>query len=248
MNMALSQISNIILIYSIVGLVTCQKFAPSRKEILDPDGKYVLEWAVDWTDNTITFNVTAETIGWVGFGLSNNGKMSGADVVIGGMYPNGLPYFSDRHAVGNQVPLEDPSQDWILVDCIESGTHTFLSVRRKLDTCDEQDYPVTENRVSLIWAFGGKDDKEIKYHEGKRGSYDVYLLDPNWSPRIFRERRNMDPEIFDMTGINTPEDLRSWTIRKVERIGRNETSYLCSIYKGPELERKHHVIGVKNLE
>ncbi len=44
--------------------------------------------------------------------LSDNGKMSGADIVIGGVLQNVEPYFSDRYAVSSQVPEEEESQDW----------------------------------------------------------------------------------------------------------------------------------------
>lgn len=111
-------------------------------EILDSLGKYLLEWQVDWLQKRVTFNVTVKTKGYVGFGLSDNGKMTGADIVVGGMLPNGQTYFSDRHAVGNQVPEEDPSQDWKLHEARENRTHTFLSFSRDFDTCDPQDYAI----------------------------------------------------------------------------------------------------------
>jgi len=64
-----------------------------RREILDGEGKYQLEWVVDLSSKRVTFTVTAETSGAVGFGLSPSGKMTGADVVIGGVYPDGRSYF-----------------------------------------------------------------------------------------------------------------------------------------------------------
>jgi len=46
-----------------------------HREMLDPRGRYQLEWAVDWLNKRIIFNVTAATSGYVGFGLSKKGKM-----------------------------------------------------------------------------------------------------------------------------------------------------------------------------
>lgn len=63
-------------------------------ETLDAEGKYVLEWMVDWDNKKVIFNVTVETTGYVGLGLSSAGKMSGADVIMGGVLSNGKPYFS----------------------------------------------------------------------------------------------------------------------------------------------------------
>lgn len=65
-----------------------------RKEILDGHGKYQLEWIVDWSVKTIDFCVTVKTVGYVGFGLSSNGKMTGADLVMGGVAPDGTSYFT----------------------------------------------------------------------------------------------------------------------------------------------------------
>ncbi len=110
-------------------------------EILDKDGKFQLEWLVDLSTSRIIFNATVQTKGYIGLGLSRKGKMSGADIVIGGVLPNGQPYFSDRHAIANQLPVEDPSQDWTLHEAWERGSVTFLSFSRPFETCDE-DYDI----------------------------------------------------------------------------------------------------------
>lgn len=114
-----------------------------RAETLDYNGRYQLEWLVEFEEKRITFNVTAQTKGYVGFGISKNGTMQEkADVVIGGVTSSGKTYFTDRYSTGNQMPEIDASQDWTLNDAWESATHTFLSFSRKLDTCDPDDYPI----------------------------------------------------------------------------------------------------------
>lgn len=67
-------------------------------ETLDYEGKYILEWMVNWETKRIIFNVTVETKGYIGLGLSSAGKMSGADIVMGGVLPDGKPYFSVSQA------------------------------------------------------------------------------------------------------------------------------------------------------
>lgn len=42
---------------------------------LDQHGKYQLHWEVDWKQKRVTFNVTVQTKGYVGLGLSKRGKM-----------------------------------------------------------------------------------------------------------------------------------------------------------------------------
>lgn len=116
---------------------------PNKHRVALGRGKYILEWQVNQAKEIITFNVTVETRGYVGFGLSGNGKMTGADIVIGGVMPSGSWYFKDRHAVANQLPKLDSKQDWTLHEARESNTHTFLSFSRDFDTCDSEDYPIT---------------------------------------------------------------------------------------------------------
>lgn len=65
-----------------------------QREILEPNGKFVVEWETDLDNDTITFEVTAATTGFVGFGLSPSGGMQGSDIIVGGIDPNGNSYFS----------------------------------------------------------------------------------------------------------------------------------------------------------
>jgi len=66
-----------------------------RREILSQSPFYEVSWEVDKTNNnTITFEINAETTGFVGFGLSPQGGMAGADIMTGGVFPNGTSYIS----------------------------------------------------------------------------------------------------------------------------------------------------------
>jgi hypothetical protein len=53
-----------------------QRFPPIT---LDPFGKYNVSWEV--VGSMITFQVTVQTQGFVAFGISNDGKELGADIV-----------------------------------------------------------------------------------------------------------------------------------------------------------------------
>ena len=57
---------------------------------LDQTGDYHLYWRVNSTH--ITFETHVRTLGYVGFGLSSNGKMFPSDVVIGWV-KDGVTYF-----------------------------------------------------------------------------------------------------------------------------------------------------------
>lgn len=65
-------------------------------ESLDPQGKYNFTRWVDMEMKRIEFEVSVETTGFIGFGLSYTGNMVGADVVIGGVYNDGNSYFTVR--------------------------------------------------------------------------------------------------------------------------------------------------------
>ena len=50
---------------------------------LDDDGRYKMFYSYDVDDKTIRIAVQVQTTGWIGFGFSPNGGMTGSDVVIG---------------------------------------------------------------------------------------------------------------------------------------------------------------------
>ncbi|CAL8068114.1 unnamed protein product [Orchesella dallaii] len=218
---------------------------------LDPRGNYRLEWEVDWKEERVIFNVTAATKGYIGFGLSRKGKMSGADIVIGGVDKNGKPYFSDRHAIGNQLPVLDQNQDWILHEAWERGGLTFLSFSRPFDTCDKVgDLVINENDlVSVIWAFGENDNDELQNHWENRGSYEVYLLDPDLAPESLSDRFRFGnqgklPQIsktFDVLA-NFQSSINVFRISEVRTLFQQDTLYWCSFHRVPT-STKHHIIG-----
>jgi len=65
-----------------------------RIEQLDDAGKVTMSWEVDEVERSITFEIEAETTGYVGFGISPQGSMTGADIFIAGVANNGTPYSS----------------------------------------------------------------------------------------------------------------------------------------------------------
>ncbi|CAL8068080.1 unnamed protein product [Orchesella dallaii] len=209
-----------------------------HRAILDPRGRYQLEWEVDFDEKTVIFNVTVQTKGFVGFGLSKKGKMLGADIVIGGIDEDGQAYFSDRHAIGHQLPEIDESQDWNLISSWERENTTFLSFSRAFDTCDpDHDLPITDDLITLIWSYGENDD-DLQYHFHNRGAYQVYLLDPDYVPKEFREE--------DGNGINVQNgtaagNLNVFSIGDTMTLPLQDTLYWCSFHKVPTTTKQHAV-------
>jgi hypothetical protein len=48
---------------------------------LDDEGMFFLYWEFD--EERITFEVHVRTNGWIGLGFTNNGRMPGADMIVG---------------------------------------------------------------------------------------------------------------------------------------------------------------------
>ena len=74
---------------SIPGIVTTENY--SHDSVLDKDQNYVLFWKYNTTH--VTFEVHVKTKGYVGFGISTNGKMHPADVIVGWV-KNGTTHFA----------------------------------------------------------------------------------------------------------------------------------------------------------
>ena len=89
----------IIVNFFIIFHIVSQCLGWSRETILDPDGKYHLRWEGDDNDESewITFEVSVATQGWIGFGVSPNGGMTGSDIVIGWIDDEGETYFHVRN-------------------------------------------------------------------------------------------------------------------------------------------------------
>lgn len=74
--------------------ISTGEFTQEREEILDSEGKFRVHWSIDYENEIVMFNLTCETTGFVGFGISSNGGMAGADIVIGGVNSDGRFYFT----------------------------------------------------------------------------------------------------------------------------------------------------------
>ncbi|XP_015227900.1 PREDICTED: DBH-like monooxygenase protein 2 homolog [Cyprinodon variegatus] len=192
-------------------------------EYLDADRVVCLKWGFDELQGDITFQLTVNSTGWVGFGLSPQGNMVRADIVMGGYGPAGS-YFADYYAEGNAMPLKDEEQSYNLLSMIENDGQTIMTFQRSIKTCDEKDFHITPQPIKLIYAYGVTDD--IGYHRSRRGTKEVNLL--NYMPR------------------SNPPDAKYFTL-KVENITvpSKKTYYHCKVMQLPDLPKKHHIYLVE---
>ncbi|CAL8312878.1 unnamed protein product [Lota lota] len=192
-------------------------------EYLDSSRLVLLRWGFDEVQGNITFTVSIQTTGWIGFGLSPNGNMIGADIVTGGVGTSGI-YFKDRHSTGNFLPMEDREQSYDLLSMTEVEGRTSMTFRRAIQTCDEDDFHITAKPIKLIYAYGETD--EMKYHSTRRGTKEVNLL--KYMPRVTLP----DGVYFDFTVDNIPIPAR-------------KTHYHCRVKKMPRLNVTHHVYRIE---
>ncbi|XP_078511752.1 putative DBH-like monooxygenase protein 2 [Lissotriton helveticus] len=214
-----------LLLLSLVPLVLGQLPDLRFSLTLDPEGRVVLRWDFNKTTEEITFELQVETTGWIGFGLSPGGGMTGADIVIGGVSAasNQTTYFADYHGIGEVTPVQDTVQNYKLELLSEKEGLTTMRFSRKFRTCDPFDVDVTADTQRIIAAYGTSDI--IRYHgSSQRFTASVQLLSeaPVSGP---------DPEpsfTYDikMSNFSLPSD---------------ETTYGCAYLPLPQLPEKNHI-------
>ncbi|KAK9887700.1 hypothetical protein WA026_000021 [Henosepilachna vigintioctopunctata] len=208
----------------------------THSEILDKDGAVVLKWQPRHQE--ILFRVEARTRGYVGIGFSPNGGMENADIVIGWVDDNSdKAFLYDCHGVPKEQgssPIRDEVDNYTLEKGMQNETHTVLEFRRALDTCDIHDYVLNGDTVRVIWATRDTDpqfDGDMVYHGESRGVQSLHLLGPPPSTKV------------------QGEHIQSWdiTLKDFEVQPNMNTIYWCKVFKAPQLDRKHHIVGYEPL-
>ncbi|XP_066258643.1 MOXD1 homolog 2 [Euwallacea similis] len=218
----------------------------SHSTYLSPE--YRLLWSLGPGPQDITFELQVKTLGYVGFGFSRDGRMAGSDMVVGWV-DQGQVYFQDRHVKDSpgsaldREPEVDPSQDYQLLLGYENSTHTVLRFRRRLDTCDHHDIPITNDTMRIVWAFhkdeptgGAVGPKSLPRHAlANRGAQSLYLV-----------------QRADQDGPSPEETVKVWEMRNlvVEPPSiPGDTLYWCRVFRiPPSINKKHHLIRYEPLQ
>ncbi|KAI8495243.1 DBH-like monooxygenase protein 1 [Branchiostoma belcheri] len=202
-------------------------------QLLNGQGRHSLsatESRVTWRldADTITFRASVATLGYVGFGISPNGDMTGSDIVTGFVTDHGDTFFYDRYASARTTPTIDASQDWRLEASGENGTHTFLQFSRNLVLCDSTDRTIKAGTTRVIWAYHDQDpphDTALMYHgETRPGARSLMLLDV--------------PQNREM-----PDDVQTIDLLNMYRVMKKQTVYWYRGFKVPDLGGKRHIIA-----
>lgn len=130
------------------------------------DGSYNLSWAEDSLANTMTFSIDAATTGWVGIGLSSNGQMDGADLVLCYIDKNSKAICSDRKGVGYTAKKDTElggTEDLTNISGQIKNGRTNISFTRKMSTGDKNDYEIKKgDSIAMIFSYrtNGNPDTE----------------------------------------------------------------------------------------
>ncbi|KAJ3045766.1 hypothetical protein HDV00_007892 [Rhizophlyctis rosea] len=182
--------------------------------LLDP--RYALHWYADETAKEITFGVTVDVDNaWIGFGLSENGGMNGADLMVVSPQADGTLGVSDFWATGPGMPTLDTQQDTHIVPSLtQRGNGQTTAVwKRAFTTCDEQDQAITNfTSQAVIWAIGTTNT--FGYHgPTNRGTSRI----------TFRPDPAAKPVAADPADLQTFEFYFNYTVPS-----NQTTTYTCS--------------------
>ena len=92
---------------------------------------YVLHWRVNEKDKTIHFATNATTTGWVGLGISPDGRMPNSDVVIGWVTNSGQRFFKVASTKNESVEWKEN-----VVDPQSHVYHSSMDFRSCVHTFD----------------------------------------------------------------------------------------------------------------
>ncbi|XP_069098968.1 putative DBH-like monooxygenase protein 2 isoform X2 [Pleurodeles waltl] len=214
-----------LLFLSLMPLVLGQLADLRFNKTLDTEGRVLLLWDFNKTTEEITFALHVRTTGWIGFGLSPSGGMTGADIVIGGVSPssNQSTYFADYHGIGEVTPVRDAVQNYKLKFLSENDGLTTMRFSRKFRTCDPFDVDVTANTQRIIAAYGTSDT--IRYH----GASQRFMA----SVQLLSEAPVSGPD---------PEPSFTYDIKMSNfSIPSDATTYGCAYIPLPQLPEKNHI-------
>nr|CAB3263917.1 DBH-like monooxygenase protein 1 homolog [Phallusia mammillata] len=216
-------------------MLGCQGQTPSQpygnNRQLDTAGNVYLYW--DFNTTHITLEVHGQTTGWVGFGISPGGGMTGADIIVGWV-KNGQVTITDRHATGNSFPPLDAEQNIDDLSGGESDGWTWIKFTRQFATCaSTQDLAITDNTMKTIYAFSsndptGDDMVPRDYHGTNRGSRDL-MFTSSASSVAPPAGESVDTFTLTTGGFEIPAQ---------------DTYYSCHLLQFPDVPSKRHIIKI----
>ncbi|XP_076818497.1 DBH-like monooxygenase protein 1 homolog [Clavelina lepadiformis] len=219
-----------------------QEIEPSEDfqyvEYLDPKRQFRMFWKIN--NPHITFELHVQTTGWIGIGISPNGKMANSDIVVGWV-KDGRVHLTDRFSppYGGYPPM-DREENVELLAGRECDGFTIIKFRRQLAACEDyHDRPITDATMRMLYAFGVNDPRlsdlffTDKHRFENRGSKSVLLLAKQPAqPREVQEDPSLETLELRNDGIEFPVD---------------STYYKCRLLQLPIFPSKRHIIKMEAI-
>lgn len=148
--------------------------------------------------------------------------------------------FSDRHAqpaTGVGLPVVDAEQNAELIELSEANGITTLQFRRKLNTCDRDDYVITSGTTRVLFA----------YHTTDKPIDDFTIL--TTAPHTFRTSRSIDLLQSSSRVVARPSDYTLvFDVRFNNTVvpGGERTRYWWTVTPST-WSTKMHLVGVEPL-
>lgn len=185
-----------------VSRYTSSLYLPSNA---DPDLGAAVHWSIE--GDSIFLAVAARATGWVGFGLSENGGMQGADVILfEAAKPDEL---SDSYIMEERFPVKDDCQNWNLLNSKSEGGFLIFEATRLLNTGDPQDrviindssFAVAPSRIIAAWG----NTPTVSYHGKNRARGAIRWFSDKDEQAVFDAAMKSGAEgSFELRALNYP--------------------------------------------
>eukprot|EP00004_Rigifila_ramosa_P007337 TRINITY_DN182_c0_g2_i1.p1 TRINITY_DN182_c0_g2~~TRINITY_DN182_c0_g2_i1.p1 ORF type:complete len:566 (-),score=123.84 TRINITY_DN182_c0_g2_i1:40-1737(-) len=199
------------------------------------DSTITAYWRLD--ENLLAVGLDVATVGgWVGFGISANGGMKGADIVIvtkhGDKWKAG-DYFSATY----DTPVADKHSDVDLLSVVQSNGHTYAAFQRPVEaTCGlddaEEDFDVTSGPTFLIFAYNS----------------DTFALDQH-THHVHTSVMMGGTQEEALTPTHPPLPNTTYTVEVVTPavdVPTDTTTYMCSLHMLPH-DQKYHAYLIEPI-
>ena len=126
------------------------------------NGAFLFKWSINEETQEITVTLDSSYSGYIGWGISPNGKMNNSDCMIG-YIENGSPVAKDLWCLSDDVET-DSQYDFTNVTGSLTDGRQIITYTRKLNTGDSKDLAIVQGESQyLIFAYHTSSTANIEH-------------------------------------------------------------------------------------
>jgi hypothetical protein len=218
----------------------------------DPSKGAALHWRIT-DEEYLDLAIAVQATGWLGFGLTVNGGMTGSDMVL--VEAADLTVAKDAYVKDERYPQEDDCQDWKMINATVDDGFLMVQLRRKLDTGDTQDHAIRQDAdigvpVSRVIAAWG-DSETVSYHgpdDNARGAL-RWRGQGTLEQEVFEQQMSeqasgtfrLGPKNYSIPVVDTMYAYFCFSSQDLEAMGVNMTSGVTIIGFDAAIDNAKHV-------